>query len=63
MLNIYLDGFYFYFIFNNLDLNLYVDVVKFYFKKVKLWFEKYWFLFKYINFGGGIGVNYVDLIS
>lgn len=56
-----LEGFHFHSISNNLDHKRHIELLTIYFQKAKQWSRKYEFLLKYINVGGGIGVNFSDL--
>ena len=58
-----LHGFHFHSISNNLDYLQHLQLINYYINKVKNWIEIYKLNIDCINFGGGIGVNYFDLVQ
>ncbi|HYF62233.1 MAG TPA: type III PLP-dependent enzyme [Herpetosiphonaceae bacterium] len=56
-----LEGFHFHSISNNLDPDAHADLVAYYIERARAWAAEGRFPLRYINAGGGIGVNYADL--
>lgn len=56
-----LEGFHFHSLSNNLDAAQHVRLVQYYCQLVAKWASEYELTIRYINVGGGIGVNYADL--
>jgi diaminopimelate decarboxylase len=56
-----LQGFHLHSLSNNLDAAAHVELVGYYLRRVRAWAEEYEVDVRYLNAGGGIGVNYADL--
>jgi len=56
-----LEGFHFHSLSNNLDAAEHVRLVEYYCQLVSKWARKYRLSIRFLNVGGGIGVNYADL--
>lgn len=61
MENIRVEGFHFHSLSNNLDADQHVKLVEYYCRIASEWAAQYGFPLRYLNAGGGIGVNYADL--
>ncbi|TCP55754.1 diaminopimelate decarboxylase [Tumebacillus sp. BK434] len=58
-----LQGFHFHSLSNNLDVEQHLKMVGHYARKARSWADEYGFELRYINAGGGVGVNYADLAA
>ncbi|PWK09624.1 type III PLP-dependent enzyme [Tumebacillus permanentifrigoris] len=56
-----LQGFHLHSLSNNLDATAHVELVAYYCRRVREWAEAYGVHVRYLNAGGGIGVNYAAL--
>ncbi len=56
-----LDGFHFHSVSNNLNEERHLELVRHYCGLVKAWATRFGLEIRYVNSGGGIGVNYADL--
>ncbi|GBF76057.1 diaminopimelate decarboxylase [Paenibacillus sp. 598K] len=61
MPHIRVEGFHFHSLSNNLDAAQHVKLVQYYCRIAREWAQRYRFPLRYLNAGGGIGVNYADL--
>lgn len=59
--HIRIEGFHFHSLSNNLDAGQHVKLVEYYCRIAREWAQSYSFPLRYVNAGGGIGVNYADL--
>ncbi|WP_270168519.1 type III PLP-dependent enzyme [Paenibacillus sp. SYP-B4298] len=59
--HIQIEGFHFHSLSNNLDAGQHVKLVEYYCRIAREWAQRYSFPLRYLNAGGGIGVNYADL--
>jgi diaminopimelate decarboxylase len=59
--HVQLQGFHLHSISNQLDYESHLDLIDFYGDKVQEWIQKYGLSISYVNVGGGIGVNYVNV--
>jgi len=56
-----LEGFHFHSISNNLDPQTHLQLIEYYFERIKTWSETHGLSVLTLNAGGGIGINYADL--
>lgn len=61
MENVRVEGFHFHSLSNNLAADQHVKLVEYYCRLAREWAAQYGFPLRYLNAGGGIGVNYADL--
>ncbi|MFC9708251.1 type III PLP-dependent enzyme [Paenibacillus sp. NPDC056933] len=59
--HIQVEGFHFHSLSNNLDAEQHVKLVEYYCTIARDWARQYGFTLRYLNAGGGIGVNYAHL--
>ncbi|MGG4145954.1 IucA/IucC family protein [Paenibacillus algorifonticola] len=60
--HIKIDGFHFHSLSNNLSVDRHLELLAFYCRRAAEWTEQFHLNIAYINVGGGIGVNYADLL-
>ncbi|WP_042160898.1 type III PLP-dependent enzyme [Paenibacillus gorillae] len=59
--NLQVEGFHFHSLSNNLDAEAHAELVRYYCTLARRWAETYGLTLRYVNAGGGLGVNYAEL--
>ncbi|GGG68281.1 type III PLP-dependent enzyme [Paenibacillus radicis (ex Gao et al. 2016)] len=59
--NLQVEGFHFHSLSNNLDAEAHAQLVRYYCSLARRWAETYGLSLRYLNAGGGLGVNYAEL--